>query len=176
MRISDATTLLARTPTTVSALLLDLPDEWLHRDDGPDTWSAYAIAGHLLHGDETNWIPRIQLIVAHGTGRTFEPFNRVAMLSWDREPVATLLDRFHATRARALQDLANLGLTADDLTLTGTHPEFGTVTLSQVLSAWVAHDLTHAAQIAEVLAGRYRHDVGPYRRYMPALDRFAPAE
>ncbi|MEU0560769.1 DinB family protein [Dactylosporangium maewongense] len=176
MRISDATTLLARTPTTVSALLLDLPDEWLHRDDGPDTWSAYAIAGHLLHGDETNWLPRIRLIMEHGTDRPFEPFNRVAMLSWDREPVADLLDRFRSVRSRSLEDLDALGLTPSDLPRSGTHPEFGTVTLSQVLSAWVAHDLTHTAQIAEVLAGRHRDDVGPYRRYMPALDRFAPAE
>ncbi|GAB3869613.1 DinB family protein [Dactylosporangium cerinum] len=176
MDISDATNLLARTPSAVSALLLDLPEAWLHRDDGPDTWSAYAIAGHILHGDATNWLPRIQLIVAHGTGRTFEPFNRVAMLDWSREPVSSLLDRFRETRSRVLEDLDALGLTPDDLTSTGTHPEFGTVTLSQVLAAWVAHDLTHLAQIGEVLAGRYRDEVGPYRRYMPALDRFAPAE
>lgn len=176
MHISDATTVLARTPSVASALLLDLPDEWLHRDDGPDTWSAYAIAGHLLHGDATNWLPRIRLIAEHGTGRTFEPFNRVAMLDWSREPVSSLLDRFRVIRSRSLEDLDSLGLTDSDLSLTGTHPEFGTVTLSQILSAWVAHDLTHLAQIAEVLAGRYRDDVGPYRRYMPALDRFAPAE
>ncbi|MET7426001.1 DinB family protein [Dactylosporangium sp. NPDC005555] len=174
MDIPDALAQLARTPSVASALLLDLPDEWLHRDDGPDTWSAYAIAGHLLHGDETNWLPRIRLIVTHGTGRTFEPFDRVAMLTWDREPVAALLDRFRLVRARSLEGLSFLA--PSDLTLTGTHPEFGTVTLSQVLSAWVAHDLTHLAQIGEVLAGRYRDDVGPYRRYMPALERFAPAE
>ncbi|GAA3258291.1 DinB family protein [Dactylosporangium siamense] len=176
MDISDATNLLARTPSAVSALLLDLPEAWLHRDDGPDTWSAYAIAGHILHGDATNWLPRIQLIVAHGTGRTFEPFNRVAMLDWSREPVADLLDRFRRARAESLERLAGLELGEEDLTRTGTHPEFGTVTLSQVLAAWVAHDLTHLAQIAEVLAGRHRDDVGPYRRYMPALERFAPAE
>jgi hypothetical protein len=176
MRIADATILLARTPDAVAALLQGLPDPWVHRDDGPGTWSAYSVAGHLLHGDATNWLPRLRLIVEHGTDRTFAPFNRVAMLDWDREPVPALLDRFRSVRALSLQDLDALGLTQDDLTLTGTHPEFGTVTLGQVLAAWVAHDLTHLAQIAEVLAGRHRDDVGPYRRYMPALDRFAPAE
>jgi hypothetical protein len=45
-----------------------------------------------------------------------------------------------------------------------------------VVAAWVAHDLTHVAQISEVLARRYRQTVGPYRRYMPALDRVAEAE
>ncbi|MEV0135988.1 DinB family protein [Dactylosporangium sp. NPDC050688] len=176
MIISDATTLLARTPDALSALLLGLPEEWVHRDDGEGTWSAYAIAGHLLHGDTTNWLPRIRLIVEHGTDRTFAPFNRVAMLDWDREPVPALLDRFRLVRSRSLEDLGALGLTPADLSRSGTHPEFGTVTLQQVLAAWVAHDLTHLAQIGEVLAGRYRDEVGPYRRYMPALERFAPAE
>jgi hypothetical protein len=176
MIASDATTLLARTPHALTALLEGLPDAWLHRDDGEGTWSAYAIAGHLLHGDATNWLPRIRLIVEHGTGGTFAPFDRVAMLGWEREPVAALLERFRSARAGSLRDLATLGLTADDLGRCGTHPEFGTVTLAQVLAAWVAHDLTHLAQIGEVLAGRYREEVGPYRRYMPALERTAPAE
>ncbi|MEV4513452.1 DinB family protein [Dactylosporangium sp. NPDC049525] len=176
MLISDATTLLARTPDAVTALLRGLPDAWVHRDDGEGTWSAYAVAGHLLHGDATNWLPRIRVIVEHGTGRTFAPFNRVAMLDWEREPVAELVERFRSARAASLEDLDALGLTQDDLARSGTHPEFGTVTLEQVLAAWVAHDLTHLAQIGEVLAGRYRDEVGPYRRYMPALERFAPAE
>jgi uncharacterized damage-inducible protein DinB len=176
MRISDATNLLARTPEALTALLRGLPDEWVHRDDGEGTWSAYAIAGHLLHGDATNWLPRLRLIVEHGTGRPFAPFNRVAMLDWEREPVPALLDRFRVARTTSLAELGSLELTQQELGLTGTHPEFGTVTLEQVLAAWVAHDLTHLAQIGEVLAGRYRDEVGPYRRYMPALDRTAPAE
>ncbi len=176
MLISDATNLLARTPDALTALLDGLPDAWLHRDDGEGTWSAYAVAGHLLHGDATNWLPRLRLIVEHGTERPFAPFNRVAMLDWAPEPVAELLDRFRTARAGSLAELAALGLAQDDLARSGTHPEFGTVTLQQVLAAWVAHDLTHLAQIGEVLAGRYRDDVGPYRRYMPALERFAPAE
>lgn len=176
MRICDATNLLARTPSAARALLDGLPDEWLHRDDGPDTWSAYAIAGHLLHGDATNWLPRIRLIVEHGTDRPFTPFNRVAMLDWAPEPVSALLERFRAARADSLAEFDALGLAQDDLVRSGTHPEFGTVTLGQILAAWVAHDLTHLAQIGEVLAGRYREEVGPYRRYMPALERFAPAE
>ena len=58
----------------------------------------------------------------------------------------------------------------------GRHPEFGEVTLGQVLATWVAHDLTHLAQVGEVLARRYRVEVGPYRAYLPALDRVADAE
>ncbi len=176
MLTSDAIDLLARTPDAVTAMLTGLPDAWLHRDDGEGTWSAYAVAGHLLHGDATNWLPRIRLIMEHGTGRTFAAFDRVAMLNWEPEPMNDLLDRFRTTRAGSLAALEALELTSRDLARSGTHPEFGEVTLSQVLAAWVAHDLTHLAQIAEVLAGRYRDEVGPYRRYMPALERFVPAE
>jgi len=174
--ISDATAVLARTPRVLSALLVGLPDEWLHRDDGPRTWSAYDIVGHLLHGDSTNWLPRIRMIREHGLSQRFEPFDRQAMLDWEREPAAALLERLQAVRAASLGELGSLRLTAADLQRRGAHPEFGAVTLEQVMAAWVAHDLTHLAQIGEVLARRYRDDVGPYRAYLPALDGAAPAE
>ena len=165
--------MLARTPKVLRILLEGLPQEWLHRNDGEGTWSAYDIAGHLLNGDFDNWLPRLTMIVEHGTNRTFVPFDRVAMLGWEREPVESLLDRFTKARQESLDGLGRLEL--NDAS-TGTHPEFGQVTVRQVVSAWVAHDLTHLAQIGEVLARRYREDVGPYRRYMPALDRVAEAE
>jgi len=176
MDLSEATTMLARTPNALTALLAGLPEQWLHRDDGPGTWSAYAIAGHLLLGESTNWLPRIRLIVEHGTGRPFEPFEREAMLGWEREAPEALTDRFAAARQASLAELAAFDLGPDDVTRTGQHPELGEVALGQVVAAWVAHDLTHLGQIGEVLARRYRDEVGPYRRYMPALDRVAEAE
>jgi uncharacterized damage-inducible protein DinB len=176
MDISEATAVLVRTPGALTALLVGLPDEWLHRDDGPQTWSAYDIVGHLLHGDSTNWLPRIRMIRQHGTSQRFEPFDRQAMLGWEREPAAALLDRFQTARAASLDELGSLRLTAGDLQRRGAHPEFGEVTLAQVVAAWVAHDLTHLAQIGEVLARRYRDETGPYRAYLPALDRVAQAE
>jgi hypothetical protein len=176
MRISDATPMLARTPATLTPLLVGLPEEWLHRNDGPQTWSAYDIVGHLLLADTTNWLPRIRTVLEHGTGRQFAPFDREAMLGWQREPAEALLQRFRATRSASLAQLDGLGLADDDLQRRGAHPEFGVVSLQQVVAAWVAHDLTHVAQISEVLARRYRQTVGPYRKYMPALDRVAEAE
>jgi uncharacterized damage-inducible protein DinB len=174
MELSEATATLTRTPTVVAALLTDLPPDWLHRADGPGTWSAYDIAGHLLHGDATNWVPRARTILTHGTEQTFEPFDREAMLH--QAPVPDLVERLHAARRSSIAELASWHLTPADLDRRGTHPDLGEVTLGQLLAAWVAHDLTHLGQIAEVLAGRYRHDVGPWRAYMPALDRFAAAE
>lgn len=176
MELTEAAAILARTPTVLDALLTGLPDEWVHRNDGPGTWSAYDILGHVLEGDASNWLPRARMVLREGTGHAFEPFDREAMLRRDREPVQALLVRFRARRSASLDELASLGLTGTDLDRRGRHPEFGEVTLGQVLATWVAHDLTHLAQIGEVLARRYRDDVGPYRAYLPALDRVAEAE
>lgn len=176
MDIPDARSTLARTPKVLVTLLDGLPDPWLHRDDGPGSWSAYDIVGHLVHADATNWLPRIRMILRHGAGRSFEPFDREAMLGWERQSAAALLDRFRAARAASLEQFDSLELTADDLDRSGSHPEMGQVTLGHVVAAWVAHDLTHLAQVGEVLARRYRDDVGPYRAYMPALERVAEAE
>lgn len=176
MDLPEATSILARTPNVLDALLDGLPPEWVRRDDGPGTWSAYDIVGHLLHGEATNWLPRTRMIQRHGTGRAFEPFDREAMLRQDREPVGALLARFRAARQGSLDELSSPDFTAVDLGRRGLHPELGEVTLRQVLATWVAHDLTHLAQVGEVLARRYRDDVGPYRAYLPALDRVADAE
>jgi DinB superfamily len=176
MELAEVTSLLARTPDVLSDLLAGLAPDWVHRDDGPGTWSAYAIVGHLAHGDATNWIARTRMILDHGTTRPFEAFDREAMLRREAEPVADLLAGFRATRRASLAELAALVLTESDLERRGRHPEFGRVELGQLLAAWVAHDLTHLAQVGEVLARRYRADVGPWRAYMPALDRVAEAE
>lgn len=176
MELAQAKTMLARTPMVLRALMVGLPEEWLHRNDGEGTWSSYDIAGHLLNGDNDNWLPRLTMIVEHGMNRTFVPFDRVAMLGWDREPIARLLDRFERARQGSLAGLEQLALTENGMEQRGRHPELGKVTVRQVLSTWVAHDLTHLAQIGEVLARRYSEDVGPYRAYLPALDRVAEAE
>lgn len=176
MELREAMSVLGRTPDALAALLADLPPEWLHRDDGTGTWSAYDILGHLVYGDATNWLARTRMILSAGTGQTFAPFDREAMLRQEREPVAVLLSRFRSGRTASLDELSSFGLTDADLDRRGRHPEFGEVTLGQVLSTWVVHDLTHLGQIGEVLARRYRDDVGPYRAYLPALDRVVAAE
>lgn len=176
MDLHEATAMLSRTPTVLDPLLTALPPEWLHRNDGPGTWSAYDILGHLLEGDASNWLPRARMILQIGTERSFEPFDRLAMLSREKQPASVLLAEFQTARQASLDELASLNLTAGDLDRRGLHPEFGEVTLGQLLATWVAHDLTHLGQVGEVLARRYRDDVGPWKAYMPALDRTADAE
>jgi hypothetical protein len=176
MELSELTSTLGRTPAVLDAMLTGLSPEWLHRTDGPGTWSAYDIVGHLLHGEATDWVPRARMILEHGPTRTFVPFDREAMLGHEREDIAMLLDRFRSARAAGLDELSSLNLTPADLDRRGRHPELGEVTLGQLLATWLAHDLTHVAQVGEVLARRYRDDVGPWRAFLPALDRTAEAE
>jgi uncharacterized damage-inducible protein DinB len=176
MELADIRLMLARTPQVLTTLLAGLPAQWLHRDDGPGTWSAYDVVGHLLHAEATNWPVRVRTILRHGTRQAFAAFDREAMLGWRREPVEALLDRLRDARSASLEELTALGITDGDLSRRGAHPQMGEVTLGQVLAAWLAHDLTHLGQVGEVLARRHREDVGPYRAFMPALDRVAEAE
>jgi DinB superfamily len=176
MDLDEVTTMLATTPAVLHTLLGGVSPQWLHRDDGPGTWSAYDIVGHLLHGEVTDWVPRTRMIVEHGTGRPFERYDREAMRAGGREPAARLLARFEAARQDSLEALATMDLGAADLDRRGLHPDLGEVTFGQLMATWLAHDLTHLAQVGEVLAGRYRHEVGPWRAYLPALDRAVAAE
>jgi uncharacterized damage-inducible protein DinB len=176
MDLAGTTAMLARTPDVLVRLLDGLPDEWLHRNDGAGTWSAYDVIGHLVHGEATDWMPRARMILRDGTDRPFEPFDRAAMLEQAPESGSALLARFVSARQASLDALSALALGPDDLRRRGLHPDLGEVTLGQLLSTWVAHDLTHLGQVGEVLARRYRDDVGPWRAYLPALDRVADAE
>lgn len=165
--LREATALLARTPATLDALLRDLPQPWIEATEGPDTWSAFDILGHLIHGDHTDWIPRARRILEDGETRAFDPFDRFAQFEESRgKSVPQLLDEFAVVRAESLRLLESLSLTDADLDRRGRHPDFGPVTLRQLLATWVAHDLDHLMQVARVLGGRYRDDVGPWRAYL----------
>jgi hypothetical protein len=170
--LADAFAVLGRTPATLRAWLDGLPETWVRDNEGPDTWSPYDIVGHLIHGEQTDWMPRVRQI-AEGRGHEpFVPFDRTAMLRLDQtRPLAALLDEFAALRARNLLDLEALGLSDDGLDAPGLHPDLGPVTLGQLLATWVAHDLTHLGQMARVMAKRYRDAVGPWRDFLPLLDR-----
>jgi hypothetical protein len=163
---------LERTPSTLRALLRGLGPAWTDATEGPETWSPRVIVGHLIHGERTDWVPRAQLILAQGPNRRFTPFDRLApSREGQREPLDDLLDEFARLRAANLTTLASWRLTGGELALEGEHPEFGVVTLRQLLATWVAHDLGHVAQVARVMAKQYRETVGPWRAYLPIMDR-----
>jgi hypothetical protein len=163
---------LERTPRVLRAMLDALPAAWSDATEGPETWSPYVIVGHLIHGERTNWIPRAQIIIAQGASQRFAPFDRLAQFRESRGKALTdLLDEFARLRADNLTRLAGWQLTEAQLMLEGEHPEFGVVTLRQLLATWVAHDLGHVAQAARVMARQYREAVGPWRAYLPIMDR-----
>ena len=164
--------ILERTPAALDALLRGLHDDWTRPNEGPDTFSAYDNVGHLIHGERQDWIARAEIILAQGPHRRFEPFDRFAHYrESEGKSLAQLLDEFAALRAANLARVRGWALTDAHLALEGEHPTFGTVTLRQLLATWAAHDLGHVAQIARVMAKQYRDAVGPWRAYMPIMDR-----
>lgn len=168
--LESAQQVLRRTPSTLASLLRDLPEPWVRADEGPATWSAFDVLGHLIHGDQTDWIPRVRTILDHGTSKPFEPFDRFAQLQAGKgKSLNQLLDEFSGLRAQSLITLESFRLGPDQLRLEGAHPEFGVVTLGQLLSTWVAHDLDHLVQVARVMARCYTEEVGPWRAYLRVL-------
>ena len=170
--LGQAIAVLMRTPSTLNALMRDLPEPWLVQNEGAETWSPYDIVGHLIHGEETDWIPRAQIILEHGEARPFEPFDRVAMFEKSKgKAIAELLDTFAQLRAGNVRELQSMNLTPKLLEKQGTHPELGTVTLKQLLATWVVHDLGHVRQIVRVMAKQYGDEVGPWKAYLAILGR-----
>ena len=164
--------ILERTPHTLRAMLDGLPSSWTDATEGPDTWSPYVIVGHLIHGERTDWIPRARIILAPGPERRFTPYDRFAQFrESEGKSLTDLLDEFARLRAENLSTLAEWRLTDAQLELQGEHPEFGAVTLRQLLATWVAHDLGHIAQTARVMAKQYREAIGPWRAYLPIVTR-----
>jgi hypothetical protein len=168
--LAQAIEILSRTPATLNSLLRDLSDPWLVQNEGPDTWSPYDVIGHLIHGEETDWIPRAKIILEHGESRAFEPFDRVAMFEASRgKSIDALLDTFAELRAKNVCELESLNLTSELLDKPGRHPELGVVTLRQLLSTWVVHDLGHIRQVVRVMSKQYRDAVGPWKAYLSIL-------
>jgi hypothetical protein len=169
---TEGLAVLERTPGTLRAFLSGLPEPWLTADEGPETFTVRDNLGHLIHGERADWIVRAEIILAQAADRRFARFDRFAH---QQEIVGrsteSLLDEFTALRTATVARARAWELTAHEFTLTGEHPAFGTVTLQQLLATWVAHDLGHIAQIARVMAKRYRDEVGPWREYLPIMDR-----
>jgi hypothetical protein len=170
--LAPAMAVLERTPATLDHMLRGLPADWIAGTEGPGTFSPWDNVGHLIHGEDTDWIPRATLILTDGDDRPFEPFDRFAHATrFKGLAIDALLDRFAERRAANLATLRGWSLTAAQLRRTGRHPELGPVTLSQLLACWVVHDLGHVAQTSRVMAKQYATAVGPWTAYLPVLTR-----
>ncbi|MDC8105422.1 DinB family protein [Chryseobacterium sp. PTM-20240506] len=170
--LDKATEILERTPDVLTSLLEGLSDEWIYTNEGEETWSPFDIIGHLIHGEKTDWMIRAEITLSDGPEKTFTPFDRFAQFEESKgKTLSQLLTEFRDLRKKNLITLQSKNITDEDLDKTGIHPAFGDTTLRQLLSTWVAHDLGHIAQISRVMAKQYKYDVGPWRNYLPILDR-----
>ena len=161
---------LARTPPALDALLEGLPDPWTRGVEGPDTFSPFDVVGHLIDGEETDWIPRARIILARGPNPVFEPYDRFRHRARNvGRTLPSLLEEFARLRGESLALLRSWDLTPADLELPATHPGLGRVTLRQLVASWVVHDLGHLAQIARVMAKQLRQEVGPWQAFLPGL-------
>ncbi len=170
--MDQATAILSRTPSVFHALLRDLPESWVASNEGDDTWSPFDVVGHLIHCERSDWIPRARLILAKGESQVFDPVDRFAHFAESRgRSIVELLNEFAVLRSANLSSLATLELTESDLQRTGRHPDFGVVTMGQLLATWVVHDLGHIAQTSRVMAKQFADQVGPWAEYVPVLRR-----
>ncbi len=168
--LKNTVALLKRTPATLDALLRGLPEVWTHSNEGVNTWSAFEVLGHLIYGERTDWMPRVQIILKFGDAKTFEPFDRMGHVSEIKgKTLGNLLDEFARLRAEKLAELTALNLSASDLQRRGRHPSQGTVTLSELLAAWAVHDLSHLHQISRIMAAQYRDAVGEWSPFLGIL-------
>jgi hypothetical protein len=174
--LAPSVDILRRTPATLSALLDGAGDAWTRNNEGSDTFSPFDVVGHLIDGEETDWMPRAGIILSRDPEATFEPYDRFRHYARNRgRTLGSLLEEFARLRAANLERLASWNLGDAELDLRARHPSLGPVTLRQLLATWVAHDLGHIAQIARVMAKQYREEVGPWAQYLPVLtDHEAP--
>lgn len=168
--LSTGLAVLERTPSTLRAMLDGLPADWTDATEGPETWSPYVVIGHLVHCERADWVPRARIILAQGPDRRFTPLDRFAQFHESQgKSLSDLLDEFAELRTQNLVTVRGWQLDDSRLALEGIHPEFGAVTLRQLLATWVAHDLGHMVQISRVMARQYRDAVGPWAKYLSVM-------
>lgn len=172
--LKEAVELLERTPHVLEQLLAGLSGEWLDCNEGEETWTIPQVIEHLIEGEATNWIPRLEFILREGDVRPFPAFDRFSHLKgMERRTIGQLLTEFKTVRSGNISRLPEI-IPAESgavLERTGRHPVFGPVKVRELLATWVVHDLTHIAQIVRILAGRYKEDVGPWAEYLSILKR-----
>ncbi|MCK5401952.1 MAG: DinB family protein [Flavobacteriaceae bacterium] len=170
--IDQALEILEQTPNTLKQFLSNLSEEWIFCNEGEETWSAFDVVGHLIHCENTDWIPRLNIILSAKDDKTFEPFDRFAQFEDSKgKSMLDLLNEFEYLRIKNLDYLRSLNLTEKELSLIGNHPSLGEVTVKQLLATWATHDLGHIAQISRVMAKQYKDEVGPWVEYLSILNK-----
>jgi hypothetical protein len=168
--LSKAIEILERTPSVLNHLIKNLSEEWTSNNEGKETWSPFDVVGHLIHGENTDWIPRTKIVLNGDREVKFTPFDRFAQYEFSKgKSLHDLLTEFEVVRYENLEQLKSFNIQPTDLEKEATHPELGIVSLRNLLSSWVVHDLGHIAQISRVMAKQYSSEIGPWHQYMGIL-------
>ena len=168
--LAEARKILARTPAAVRNLVEPVGDEAREFHEAPGAWNVREVLCHLADGEIADWVPRIAIILSDAPDKRFTPFDREAGFTrYQGWTCAALLDEFERLRADSLARFDALPLRPDTLSCTGLHPEFGAVTLGQLIACWVTHDFAHTAQISRILARHFGTRIGPWTKYFSLL-------
>lgn len=168
--VDSAIALLRRTPPMLGAWLRPLPSEWLDAPEAPGAWSPRDVACHLADLERDGWIPRVRTILDSGLETPLSGIERERFrIRYAGASIDFVLEDFQRSRENNLKALRELNLEPALLAAVGRHSLFGDVRLSQLLTAWTVHDLTHIAQIARAMAAQYREEVGPWKQFLSVL-------
>lgn len=170
-QLDQALEILTRTPNVMKSLLSGISEEWVHSTEGPGTWSPYDVVGHLVHGEKTDWMPRLEIVLSTAGNKTFTPYDRFAQFEMSQgKTLEILLQEFEHLRTKNLETLRSKNLSEADLQRTAIHPSLGTITLKNMLASWVVHDLGHLAQVSRVMAKQYQVEIGPWTKYLTIVN------
>lgn len=171
-KMDESLEILERTPSVLLTLLSGLNEKWIANNEGMDTWSPYDVLGHLIHGEKTDWVPRMMIILNKEENKNFLPFDRFAQFEESKgKSIGDLLHEFKILRKENLIKLKAQIFTEEILNKKGIHPEFGEITLKQLLATWVVHDLAHLCQITRVMGKQYKQEIGPWVKYFSIFDK-----
>lgn len=163
--------ILERTPEVLETMLQNVSADWTENNEGGETWSVFDVLGHLVHGEKTDWMARMEIILSDAPDKNFAPFDRFAQFEESRgKTLHELLEEFKGLRKKNVDVLRSKKPTIENLEQKGVHPAFGEVTLKQLLATWTVHDLDHISQISRVMAKQYKEDVGPWTQYLKVLN------
>ena len=131
-----------------------IPESDLKRPEREGKWSVADVISHL--GDlELVYAVRIRTILAGAGGDTALP--ALAQDHWvervhRREPLSELLEQlwFHRRMNTTLLER----LTDEELSRSGVHPDYGTITIRDAFGRIERHDEKHLAQIERIKSAR----------------------
>ncbi len=164
--------ILNRTPKVLDSLLYGISSDWGNENEGGETWGPYDVVGHLIYLERMDWMERAKTILYQTNKGKFEK------IDWESQfdnsvgkSMGELLHDFQNLRRQNLILLQEMDLNNDKLDMTGRHSKFGAVTLRELISAWVVHDLNHLAQITRVMAKQYKDEVGPWKKLLKIVNQ-----